>query len=261
MAAEAVGEEEAGEFGDGSEDRVVVGRHFVEAGPGALGVDLGLLQAGEAVDTAGEDLFDEGAVEIELEAGGLFGVVPGEQESAALGAVVEAGGHVDDHGRGVGDAVEGLGGDEHAAQGFDGEVESGESGDVAGPGAGGIDDGAAGDEAARGFDAGDAARIAGDAGDVGVAHEADAALGGLEHEAGHDAVRVHEAIGGAETAADDVVVAEFGGEVGDVGGGEERNVEPGGDLMAVSFRAGTACGRGWWRRRGSPGGGSRRGGP
>ena len=122
-----------------------------------------------------------------------------------LGAVVEAGAHVDHHGRLVRDLVEGLGGHQHAAQRFDGQIHSGEARYVAGPGAGGVDHGASGDEPSRGLDAGHAVRVHGDAGDVGIAHQAHAALHGLQHEAGHDAVRVHEAIGGAETAAQDVV--------------------------------------------------------
>src|SRR5262249_39841330 len=97
-------------------------------------------ETGKTIDAAGEDLLDEAAVEVELESGGFFGVVPGEQDTAAFGAVVEAGGHVDDHGGGGRHFIEGLGGDEDTAQRVDGKVDAGETGHVAGPGSGGVDD-------------------------------------------------------------------------------------------------------------------------
>ena len=70
---------------------MVVGRHFIESGPGALGIHGYVFEAGHTIGSARQNFFDERRIEVGLESGRLFGIVPGEQESAAFGTEVEAG--------------------------------------------------------------------------------------------------------------------------------------------------------------------------
>src|SRR5260370_12714241 len=97
VAAESVGEKEAGEFRRRSEDGVMVRRHFVQSGPGAAGIDLRFFETGQAVYAPGQYLLDEGAVEIQLETRRLLRIVPGEQQSAAFRALTAAPFPLDPH--------------------------------------------------------------------------------------------------------------------------------------------------------------------
>src|SRR5215469_5700382 len=98
MSTESVGAEESGYIFKRTEYAVMVGRDFVESGPGFLRIDGDIFEAGHAVSGAIEDLFEECRVKVRLKAGGFFRVVPGEQEAEAFGAEVKAVGHIDDHG-------------------------------------------------------------------------------------------------------------------------------------------------------------------
>ena len=129
---------------------------------------------------------------------------------------MEARAHVDHHRRLMRHLVEGFGGHQHAAQRFHRQIHPRQARHVARPRAGGIDHRASGDEPSRSLDARHSLRVRFDARDVGIAHQAHAALHGLQHEARHHAVRVHETIGRAETAAQDVVLPQFGSDARDI---------------------------------------------
>ena len=118
---------------------MVVGGHFVESGPGALGVHRHIFKYWNAVGGAGQDFFDERRVELGLIARCFFGIVPGQQESAGFRAKMEAVGHIDDHGRGMGELVERLGGNQHTAQRLDGQGDVQHPRDAGCPGTSGID--------------------------------------------------------------------------------------------------------------------------
>ncbi len=107
--------------------------------------------------------------EVGLVADGFFGIVPRQQKSEALGTEVKAVGHVDDHWDFVRDAVEGLGRDQLAPERFDGEIDTGECGDLRSPGSGGVDHDAGAYGAASGFDASDPGGVAMDRSDFGGA--------------------------------------------------------------------------------------------
>src|SRR6516165_1162402 len=130
MSTESVGAEQSGYLFNRTEYAVMVGRDFVEPGPGFLRIDGDIFEAGHAVSSAVEDLLDECRVKVGLKARGFFRVIPGEQEAEAFGAEVKAVGHIDDHGDLVGDAVERLGRYQLAAQRLDWEINSGESSDL-----------------------------------------------------------------------------------------------------------------------------------
>src|SRR3974390_854492 len=59
VSAETVGAEKAGNVFDGAEDAVVIGRNFVESGPGLLGIHRDIVEAWHAIGGAVEDLLDE----------------------------------------------------------------------------------------------------------------------------------------------------------------------------------------------------------
>jgi hypothetical protein len=63
VSAEAVCAEESGDALDLSQDGVVVGRDFVESGPGAFWVDREVLEYGNAIRCVDEDFLDEGFIE------------------------------------------------------------------------------------------------------------------------------------------------------------------------------------------------------
>src|SRR5215213_10127427 len=135
VAAEAVGEEEAADAWGAADDGVVVWRHLVEAGPGAARVDLRLGQARHARGGARQNLFDERGVEVALEAGRLFGVVPRQEDTRALAAEVKARGHVYHHREARGQIIERLGRHELTPQGLHGQLLAGQPRDARGPGA------------------------------------------------------------------------------------------------------------------------------
>ncbi len=209
VAAEAVGAEEAGHVFDRAKDAVVVGRHFVESRPRALGIDGDVFEAGHTVGGALQNFLDECRLEVGLVAGSFFGIVPRQQEAEAFGTEVKSVGHVDDHGDFVGDAVEGFGGDELAAQRFDRQIDACQRGDLRGPCAGSVDDDASADGAASGIESTDAVFVAMDGRDFGRAPNLCAALDSAGGEAGHHAVGIDEAVGGAEGAAENVVGAKL----------------------------------------------------
>src|SRR5271157_5361377 len=66
VSAESIGAEEAGHIRNRPENAVVVGRHLVESRPGALGIDGDILEAGNAVGGAHQDLLDEGRLGVGL---------------------------------------------------------------------------------------------------------------------------------------------------------------------------------------------------
>ena len=77
----------------------------------------------------------------------------------------------------------------------------------------GIHDDTRTDRTSRRFHSADAFSIGLDAGYLGLAHEFHAAFQGSPHKAVHDAGRVDEAVGGAETSSDYVVGADFRGKL------------------------------------------------
>src|SRR5208283_1233474 len=145
---------------DRAEDAMVVGRHLVEPGPRAFGIDRDILEAGHAVSGADENLLDERRLEVSLVAGGFVGVVPRQEESEAFGSEVEAVAHVDDHGNFVRDGVERFGRNQHAAQRLNGKIDAGQSRYLCRPRTSRVDHDARAYGTARGFYAGDARGVA-----------------------------------------------------------------------------------------------------
>ena len=72
--------------------------------------------------------------------------------------------------------------------------------------------------------AADACRIALDGDGFGIAPERGAAFGRARHEAGHDAVRIDETVGGAEASAEDIVGAHLREEFRDVPGRKQLDI-------------------------------------
>src|SRR6266481_9581080 len=106
VSAEAVGEEEARYIGNRAEYGVMVRGHLIESGPGAFGIDRQMLESRDTVSSVHQNFLDEGAFKVGPEARCFFGIVPGEEKAAAFRAEVKAGGHIDDHGRGVREVAE-----------------------------------------------------------------------------------------------------------------------------------------------------------
>ena len=90
VAAESVGAEKTLPSLDRPDDAVMVGRHLVQSGPGALGIDRQILEAGHAIGGARQNLLDERRLEVGVEARRLLGIVPRQQEAEALRAEVKA---------------------------------------------------------------------------------------------------------------------------------------------------------------------------
>src|SRR3954469_9864316 len=101
VSAEAVGAKETGHTGYHSENRMMIGRHLIEASPRLLRIDGDILKAGHAISSALQYLLDERRLEVSLVNGGLGGIIPGKQESQRLGPEVKAVGHIDRHRRRV----------------------------------------------------------------------------------------------------------------------------------------------------------------
>src|SRR5262249_55704040 len=108
VTTEAVGQKEAGNSSHGAEHAVVIRRHLIEPGPGALGVYRQILKRGNAVSGVDKDLFDERRFELGFIARRLFRIIPGEQEAAAFRTKVKTGAHVNDHRRSMWELGEGF---------------------------------------------------------------------------------------------------------------------------------------------------------
>ena len=235
MPAETVSEEEAGDLRGFSEDGVMVRRHFIEAGPGSLGIDRDIFEYGHAIRRAGQYLLDEAHVEICFVAGRFIRIVPRQQKSAALGAKVKAVGHVDDHGRGVGKLVKWFGRNQHAAQGFDRQLDAHHLGNRSRPRPATVHNRARGDSVARGRDfEAPVVKVARDSSYARVLPEPGAVVAGPRHKADHGAVGIDKTIGGTKAAAKDVIGAELRELAADFVTGDEAHIlQPHGNLLVV----------------------------
>ena len=81
MSAKSVGEEEAAHARRRAEDGMMVGRHFVHARPAAAWIDGQIGEGRHAMGGVGQDLLNEGGIEIGAEAGLLLGVGPGHYQA------------------------------------------------------------------------------------------------------------------------------------------------------------------------------------
>src|SRR5437588_10460783 len=85
MSAETVGEKKAGYLRNFAENWMVIGSHLIQAGPRPLGIYREIGEAGHAIGSPGQNLLDEGGIEIRFEAWRFFGIVPGQEKAAGLG--------------------------------------------------------------------------------------------------------------------------------------------------------------------------------
>src|SRR5580698_5559437 len=90
VSAETVGKEKSRDTWSLAQNWMVVWRHLIQAGPRPLRIHREISKAGHAVCRAGQDFFDESRIEIRLEAGRFFGVVPGQEKSARFGAKMKS---------------------------------------------------------------------------------------------------------------------------------------------------------------------------
>src|ERR1043165_1142946 len=97
MTAEAIDEVQTMNIRSGSDDRMVVRSHFVEPGPGATWINARFREYRNTRSGMRENLFNEGRIELSFESGGLFRIVPGQQDAFAFSSKVKPGGHIDDH--------------------------------------------------------------------------------------------------------------------------------------------------------------------
>jgi hypothetical protein len=134
---------------------MMVGRHFIHARPAPPGIHRQLREARHAIRSEGQDLLDEGGIEIGAEARLLLAIGPGHQQTHAFLPEMPASGHVDDHGQMFGQSWKRLSGNEHAAERFDRQFGARHARDTGSPRPGCIDDGSCGNGPVRGFDAGD----------------------------------------------------------------------------------------------------------
>src|SRR6478609_8424222 len=108
MPAEAIGKKKAGCRFNRTKNAVVVGSHFIESGPCALGIDGKILKHRHTVSCMNENFLDERRFKVCLVARCLCGIIPSQQKAAAFRTEMEAGAHIDDHGRAVGEVEERL---------------------------------------------------------------------------------------------------------------------------------------------------------
>src|SRR5258706_15353484 len=97
MSAETVHEIQSLYVGRRADDRMMIGCHLVESGPGATWVHFSFSQAWDTRRCAGQNLFHERRIKISLEADSLFRIVPCQQNSLPFAAKVKARRHVDHH--------------------------------------------------------------------------------------------------------------------------------------------------------------------
>src|ERR1700677_306751 len=210
MPTETIREEEAGDFWRLAENGMMIRRHFIEAGPGAFGIDRNIFEDGHAIRGAGQYLLNKARFEISLVARRFFWIIPRQQESAALGTKMETRRHVDDHGRRVRKLVKRFSRNQHAAQRFDGKIDADHFRNRTSPGSGTVDDRPCGDRVARGRDfEAPVVDVAGDSRHPGVLPQRGAMAARPSHESDHGAVRIDEAVSSAEAPADDVIASEL----------------------------------------------------
>jgi len=65
-----------------AQDAMVVGRHLIESGPCALGIDCKILKYRHAIGGVDENFFDKRWLKVSLEARCFFRIVPGQKEPA-----------------------------------------------------------------------------------------------------------------------------------------------------------------------------------
>ncbi len=97
VAAETVDEVQAFDIRRRTDDRMMIGSHFVESGPGAAGIYFSFRQHRNARGSVRQNLFDESVIKFSFEARRFLRIIPGEQDSLPLATKMKAGRHVDDH--------------------------------------------------------------------------------------------------------------------------------------------------------------------
>src|SRR5262245_5706039 len=78
-------------------DGMVVGSHFIEAGPRASWVHFGFCQHRYAKSGMRQDLFHESLIEVSFKTWRFFRIIPGKQNSLSFAAKMKPGRHVYHH--------------------------------------------------------------------------------------------------------------------------------------------------------------------
>src|SRR5947209_7752847 len=207
VTAETIGEEEAGDRGRFSYDRVVVRRHLVKTSPRALRVYFSFFKTRNTRCCARQNLFDERGIKLSLEAGRLFRVVPSEQDSSALAPEVKACGHVYYHREARRQLIERLCRYELASKRHNGQVNSGHAREIRIHSADRIHDCASFDAPARSLNSRDTTILNINSNYLSIKPQTRAAFACAQHETHHNAVRINEAVCRAERSANDVICA------------------------------------------------------
>src|SRR6476646_6042229 len=101
VSAKTVSQEETGHSSNRPKDAMMVGRHLIEPGPGAFGIDRKVLKGSHSIGGVHQDFFDERRFELCLVPGRFFRIVPCKQKATAFRTEMKACTHVDDHRRGM----------------------------------------------------------------------------------------------------------------------------------------------------------------
>src|SRR5947209_16764057 len=118
---------------------------------------------------------------------------------------MKSAGHIYHHGRRMREFAEWFRGNKHAAQGFHREVHTYQLCDLRCPGPGGIYHNTRGYKTLAGFNSGNSVLVCKDAGHLSVLPQLCSLFDGARDEPGHYAVRINKSIGGAESAAQNIV--------------------------------------------------------
>src|SRR5216684_2907412 len=73
VSAETIGQKETGYSGNGTQDAMMIGRHLIEPGPGALGINGKILKGGHSISGMHENFLDERRFEVSLIPRRFFG--------------------------------------------------------------------------------------------------------------------------------------------------------------------------------------------
>src|SRR5436853_5303752 len=140
MPAESVRQIEAFDSGSLADDRMMIGRYFIQAGPTASRVYLRLLKTRNAIDRPGQDFLNKIAVEIGVEAVDFLWFRPGHHYARAFASEVKSVRHIDDHRQPGRHEIKRFGVDDLASERFDRQINSNHLRYRGGPRTGGVHD-------------------------------------------------------------------------------------------------------------------------
>src|SRR6185312_911009 len=199
-------------------------RHFIQACPGAFRIDSDPLKAWDAVGRPHENFLHEGRIKLGFKPGCLLGIIPRQQKPQPFRPEMEAVGHVDNHGSGVRELVEGLCRHEHATERFDRQIDAHEACDFRRPRPCTVDDYVSGNGALAGFNRADPCALAVDSRYLCSFPDLRAVFACPGHQAHHGAVRIYKTIAGAEAATNDIVATQLRKHTANVIAGDQLHV-------------------------------------